>query len=334
MSRAARDWAWRCRGLTPAERVVLLALAELADDDGGQCFPSLGQLERVTELSRRGVTKALAGLDGRLIERDRGGPRRSTSCRLLLAGSGEGSCESKELRSQPEGRGQSASRNAVPQGLVLADAEQGRAQRFREGAASDSGQPNGEGRERHTPGNKVPHGGEPCSPPFQGEPGSLGNSVPAAREQGARCREQCATLVGNRVPPNRHRNRHLTASEPSLSEDAGTQPPPRESRGAGRAIPIPRDWRPSERVFDWAAKQAMPRPWVKAQLDEFLVYWSDTGECRKSWDAIFINRLRSVQAQQPAGTSDAPRQRLSAKDYRQGATPLAAIPWLKPTADG
>jgi hypothetical protein len=140
--------------------------------------------------------------------------------------------------------------------------------------------------------------------------------------------------VGNPVPPNRHRNRHITASEPSLSGDAGTQPAPREPRGAGGAIPIPRDWRPSERVFDWAATQAMTRPWVEAQVDEFLVYWSDTGECRKSWDATFINRLRSVQAQQPAGISDAPRQRLSAKDYRQGATPLAAIPWLRRSADG
>jgi len=84
MSRRARDWAWRCRGLTPAERLVLLALAELADDHGGQCFPSLGQLARTTELSRRGVTKALAGLDGRLVDRERGGPRRSTGYRLLL----------------------------------------------------------------------------------------------------------------------------------------------------------------------------------------------------------------------------------------------------------
>jgi len=334
MSRTARDWAWGCRGITLAERVVLLALAELADNDGGQCFPSLGQLERMTELSRRGVTKALTGMDGRLIERERGGPRRSTRYRLLLAGAGGGGCESREQHFPPEGREQNATRNAVPQVLAPAGAEQGRARHSPESPARGGDQPNGEGRERGTPGNQVPPGGEPCSPHFGGEPGSLGNRVPAAREQGARGREQGATLVGNPVPPNRHRNRHITASEPSLSGDAGTRPPARESPVAGQCVPIPRDWRPSERVFDWAAKQAMPRPWVEAQLDEFLVYWGDTGECRKSWDATFINRLRSVQAQQPAGTSDAPRQRLSAKDYRQGATPLAAIPWLKRTADG
>ena len=84
MSRRARDWAWGRHGLTPAQRLVLLALAEYADDNGERCFPSLGLLERMTELSRRGITKALNGLDGALIERDRGGPRRATRYRLLL----------------------------------------------------------------------------------------------------------------------------------------------------------------------------------------------------------------------------------------------------------
>ncbi len=64
MSRRARDWAWGRQGLTPAQRLVLLALAEHADDNGESCFPSLGLLERMTELSRRGITKALSGLDG------------------------------------------------------------------------------------------------------------------------------------------------------------------------------------------------------------------------------------------------------------------------------
>ncbi len=85
MSRRARDWAWGRHGLTPAQRLVLLALAEHADDNGVRCFPSLGLLERMTELSRRGITKALNGLDGALIERDRGGPRRATRYRLLLS---------------------------------------------------------------------------------------------------------------------------------------------------------------------------------------------------------------------------------------------------------
>ncbi|MCP3880446.1 MAG: helix-turn-helix domain-containing protein, partial [Sulfitobacter sp.] len=112
MSRHARDWAWGRQGLTPAQRLVLLALAEHADDHGESCFPSLGLLERMTELSRRGITKALNGLDGALIERDRGGPHRATRYRLLL------STQSDNQRST-EGGEPSALGNTVPEGREL-----------------------------------------------------------------------------------------------------------------------------------------------------------------------------------------------------------------------
>ena len=108
MSRRARDWAWGRQGLTPAQRLVLLALAEHADDHGESCFPSLGLLQRMTELSRRGITKALNGLDGALIERDRGGPRRATRYRLLL------SARSGDERT-PDGGEPSALGNPVPE---------------------------------------------------------------------------------------------------------------------------------------------------------------------------------------------------------------------------
>ena len=79
MSDELRGWAWSRRGLTLAQRLVLLALAEHTSHDGQRCYLSLGVLETMTELSRRGITKALNGLDGALIERDRGGPGRRTS---------------------------------------------------------------------------------------------------------------------------------------------------------------------------------------------------------------------------------------------------------------
>ena len=270
MSRAARDWAWSRRGLTPAQRLVLLALAERADDLGDSCFPSLRQLERMTELSRRGITKALSGLDGRLIERHRGGPRRSTSYRLLLA---------------------------VP-------------------------------NEDERPSEGV----EPGYLPVGREQRSPGNSVPVGREQGSQGREHSAPQIGNRVPPNRHKNRHRTESKPSLW--GADTPLPEKHRGSNsrKAIPIPSDWRPSERVFAWAAKQGMSCDWVEAQIDEFVVYWTDTGEARKSWDATFINRLQALRANQPKEQADEPEPRLADKDYLTGATPLDQIPWLKPAA--
>jgi len=71
MSRAARDWAWSCRGLTLALRCILLALAEHADGDG-RCSPSLTRLAELTGADRRTVTRGLAELEARgLVERER-----------------------------------------------------------------------------------------------------------------------------------------------------------------------------------------------------------------------------------------------------------------------
>ena len=85
MSERAWDWAWRCRGLTPARRLVLLALAEHAEYNGETCMPAPGLLRRMTGLSRRGVAKTLNALEAvRLIAREPGGCDGATRYRLLL----------------------------------------------------------------------------------------------------------------------------------------------------------------------------------------------------------------------------------------------------------
>ncbi len=82
MSRVARDWAWALR-VTPPQKLVILALAERADDSGA-CWPSLAHLTEMTGLVRSTVAVALTGLEeARLISRDRGGAGRSTRYRLL-----------------------------------------------------------------------------------------------------------------------------------------------------------------------------------------------------------------------------------------------------------
>ena len=89
MSERAWQWAWRCRGLTPARRLVLLALAEHADDNGETCIPSLHVVGRMTGLSRRGLAKTLNGLAlARLIARECGGCDGATRYRLLPEGRG------------------------------------------------------------------------------------------------------------------------------------------------------------------------------------------------------------------------------------------------------
>ncbi len=296
MSRRARDWAWGRHGLTLAQRLVLLALAEHADDQGASCFPSLGLLERMTELSRRGITKALNGLDGALIERDRGGPRRATRYRLLL------SAQNDDERSTDGGEPSALSRTREHSAL---------------------GNPVPEGRELSTPGR------EHSALSGTREPSTLGNSVPESRELSTPGRELSTLSVGNTVPPNRHKNRHRTVNEP-LSYDDDTRTRKRRADGGGKVTLIPPQWQPGGRVFDWAAKQGMARQWVEAQIDEFVVYWTDTGERRKSWDATFINRLRTLQANAAKRQDHEPEHRLADKDYGSGATPLDEIPWVRP----
>jgi len=154
VSRAARDWAWSQSGLTPAQRLVLLALAEHADTEGGSCFPSIGTLERMTGLSRRGVTKALEALDGRWIARERGGPGQVTRYRLRIADA------------LPAQQGTQCPRigNTVPADRELSSLDVGNTVPTQQGTEFP--------RVQSSLGNSVPMDREPSSP--DREPSSLG----------------------------------------------------------------------------------------------------------------------------------------------------------------
>jgi hypothetical protein len=139
-------------------------------------------------------------------------------------------------------------------------------------------------------------------------------------------------------PPNRHKNRHSTESEPSVGDGDGPDTHTDEQMSSGKVCPIPPDWQPSARVFAWAAKLGLTRDWVEAQIEEFRLYWGDTGERRRSWDATFINRLQHVQSRQPKDPHHEPEQRLVDKDYTAGATgdqdlPDWAHPWCERADD-
>jgi Helix-turn-helix domain len=72
-------------------KLVLLAMADHAHDDGTSCYPSIETLARKTSQSRRGVQKIMRRLEeAGLIEPSkvsRGGRRRSTEYTLTLANS-------------------------------------------------------------------------------------------------------------------------------------------------------------------------------------------------------------------------------------------------------
>ncbi|MCB0066021.1 MAG: helix-turn-helix domain-containing protein, partial [Caldilineaceae bacterium] len=85
MSVAARKWAWQVCA-KPSAKLVLLCLAEHADDDG-LCWPSLRRISELTRLSHATVTRCLACLeeDGHINrQRGKGGQGHSTKYQLAI----------------------------------------------------------------------------------------------------------------------------------------------------------------------------------------------------------------------------------------------------------
>lgn len=62
MSVRASSWAWESSRSTGASFLVLLALADHAGGDGGDCWPSVGRLARRCRVDERTVQRALASL--------------------------------------------------------------------------------------------------------------------------------------------------------------------------------------------------------------------------------------------------------------------------------
>jgi hypothetical protein len=136
------------------------------------------------------------------------------------------------------------------------------------------------------------------------------------------------------VPPNTTNNQIPKKKDSSLLVLQ-----PKRAKTTKQATTIASDWQPGERAYAWAEKQGLSRDWVQAQIDEFVIYWSDAGERRKSWDATFINRLKWLSTHQTTHSSkdsaDETIQHtgLADKDYASGATPPEQISWLRAYAD-
>jgi hypothetical protein len=69
----------------PGRRLVLLALADHAHDDGRCAWPSVQTIARKTRMSRRGVQKALRELEkeGRIV-RDGWSSKRTVCWRIIM----------------------------------------------------------------------------------------------------------------------------------------------------------------------------------------------------------------------------------------------------------
>lgn len=86
MSVKVTSWVWEHSRSRGAQRLVLLCIADHANDDGLEAFPSLARLARKTGMTERGVQKAIQSLIalGELQVTMGGGRGRSNRYRVLM----------------------------------------------------------------------------------------------------------------------------------------------------------------------------------------------------------------------------------------------------------
>ncbi len=86
MSVRVMTWVWEHSRSQPAHRLVLLAIADCANDAGEQAYPSGATLAKKTGLSERGVRAALVGLAsiGELHVEYKAGPRGCNRYRVVM----------------------------------------------------------------------------------------------------------------------------------------------------------------------------------------------------------------------------------------------------------
>ncbi|MCF8005325.1 MAG: hypothetical protein K9L32_14200 [Chromatiaceae bacterium] len=291
---AVRAWAWQCRGVTPSQRLVLLALCEQLQH-GHPCHCSLNALAKLVALTPRGLSKALTALDGRYLQRQRCGRGHPTQYRLL--------CPALDAATTDD--------QAPLEAAVEADPL------TRLPQVSHADEPASKDGARQSPSPPVEHKQAPA--PIATSPGKAQHLSLVRQGGSAAATRPPAALVPAPV----------TSSPPSPAPSPVDPPASPTHQQRARSAPIPPTWTPSESVYTWAHKRGLTRDWVQAQIDEFVIYWRDCGESRKSWDATFINRLQQLQSRMPKGSPHETRQRLADKDYTAGATPLDQIDWLR-----
>lgn len=87
MSIRVMTWVWDHSRSRRNDRLVLLAIADCASDDGANAYPSMATLVRKTGLSERGVQGCIANLVrlGELVVQLNGGPRGCNRYRVVMA---------------------------------------------------------------------------------------------------------------------------------------------------------------------------------------------------------------------------------------------------------
>lgn len=61
--------------------------------------------------------------------------------------------------------------------------------------------------------------------------------------------------------------------------------------------PIAPDWQPDAACLEILQLAQIDEDWARGQVQEFVLYWRETGEARASWNTIFLQRIKQLWAQ-------------------------------------
>jgi hypothetical protein len=96
----------------------------------------------------------------------------------------------------------------------------------------------------------------------------------------------------------------------------GTTPPPVHKLTGGKTL-IAGRWRPDDELLRQLALHGISREFADAQLDEFILYWSDRGDPAYSWNAKFRSHvIRRWREHEAAAAEPDDRPRPIAADWR------------------
>ncbi len=73
---------------------------------------------------------------------------------------------------------------------------------------------------------------------------------------------------------------------------AASSPPPKKSRRAPAEKPLPLNWMPSEHNIRSLISGGINMDFINSRLHDFIGYFTDTGEQKKSWGMAFVNWVR------------------------------------------
>lgn len=86
MSVRVMAWVWEHSRAEPTDRLVLLAIADAANDHGAEAYPSMATLTKKTRLAERSVQRAIKRLSdlGELVVKPNAGPRGTNRYRITM----------------------------------------------------------------------------------------------------------------------------------------------------------------------------------------------------------------------------------------------------------